>query len=104
MCQEGVKFDGAEFFTGGIWNVFVCGATTIDPMDKRRPGLDSARQIGLETTLMDLLMIGWSGTTEGKTLAGGILKIEILELYLHAEPQPEMVWQNGGNHWIQHVK
>ena len=50
MCQEGVKFDGAEFFDGGIWNVFVCGATTIDPMDNRRLPLDSARQIGLGST------------------------------------------------------
>ena len=48
-----MKFVGAEFFAGGIWDGFPCSARTSSPMDKRRPQLDSARQIGLGNTSHD---------------------------------------------------
>ena len=36
-----------------IGNVSACAATTMRPSDKRRPQLDSARQIGLGSTSHD---------------------------------------------------
>ena len=48
-----MKFVGAEFFAGGIWNVFACGARTSSPMDKRRPQLDSACSKGAGNTSHD---------------------------------------------------
>ena len=38
---------------------FGCSATTKGAMDKRRPQADSAHQIGLETSLVDFLIVGW---------------------------------------------
>ena len=52
--MRGVKFVGAEFLAGGIWNVFACVATTIDPMYKRRPWLNSAQLKGAITPLQGL--------------------------------------------------
>ena len=57
---------GRNFENRNSWAVLACGATTRDGMTKRRQPLDSARQIGLETTLMDFLMVGWTGCTEGR--------------------------------------
>ena len=57
---------GRNFENRNSWAVLACGATTRDGMTKRRLPLDSARQIGLETTLLDFLIVGWTGCTEGR--------------------------------------
>jgi hypothetical protein len=48
-----VKFVGAEFFAGGIWNVFGYSARSINPMDKWGLQLDSAPQIYIGSTRHD---------------------------------------------------
>ena len=60
-------------------------------MVKWRFPLDSARQIGLETALIDFLIANWRGTTKERSGVGGILKIGNLGAVLHVAPQPE-VW------------
>src|SRR5436305_784355 len=50
---RGVKFDGAEFFAGGIWGVFGYSARASCPMDKWGTRLDSAHRIGLGSTSHD---------------------------------------------------
>ncbi len=42
-------------FAGGIWNVFASSFTTKSPTDKWIALSDLARQIALETVLMNLL-------------------------------------------------
>jgi hypothetical protein len=66
--------------TGGILtSVFgavpACIGTTNSAIAKRRLPLDSAHQNGLETILIDFLILDWRVTTEGRSGAGGILKI-----------------------------
>ena len=56
-----MKFVGAEFFAGGIWNVFACGARTSSPMDKRRPQLDSACSKGAGNTSHDFFTSSGDG-------------------------------------------
>ena len=53
-------------------------------MVKWRLPLDSARQIGLETVLIDFLIVDWRGTTEERSDAGGILKIRVWRCFLVA--------------------
>ena len=48
-----MKFDGQNSENRKIGNVSACTATTTGPSDKRRPQLDSARQIGLGSTSHD---------------------------------------------------
>jgi hypothetical protein len=46
-------------FSPPSFECFGCSATTKGAMDKRRPQADSAHQIGLETSLVDFLIVGW---------------------------------------------
>jgi hypothetical protein len=69
MALKGVKFDGAGFLAGGIWNVFACSFTTIQAMDKWRLQLDSAHQIGLETILRNFLIVDVDGCRGEKRLS-----------------------------------
>ena len=41
-----------------IYNVFACGAGISNAMAKRMLPLDSTHHLGLETTLIDFLMVG----------------------------------------------
>ena len=59
--MEGGEVCSGKFLAGGILSVFACGARTSSPMDKRKPQFDSARQVGLETLLIDFLMVGCTG-------------------------------------------
>jgi hypothetical protein len=66
--------------TGGILtSVFgavpACIGTTNSAIAKRRLPLDSAHRNGLETILIDFLILDWRVTTEERSGAGGILKI-----------------------------
>jgi hypothetical protein len=45
--------------TSGIFDVFACISTTKGAMDKRRRQADSAHWIGLETSLVAFLILGW---------------------------------------------
>ena len=56
-CQQVVKFVGAEFLAGGIWNIFACSSATRGAMAEWSIQLDSARQIGLETPLTRFLIV-----------------------------------------------
>ena len=44
-------------FAGGIWNAFASSFTTKSPTNKWIALADSARQIGLETVLMNFLIV-----------------------------------------------
>jgi len=44
-------------FTDGNLSVLPCSARTKRPMDKQRPQLDSAHQIGLELILQEFLIV-----------------------------------------------
>ena len=48
-----MKFGGRKSENRKIGNVSACAATTTGPSDKRRPQLDSARQIDLGSTSHD---------------------------------------------------
>ena len=61
-----MNFVGGNSLAGGILSVFACGARTSSPMDKRKPQLDSARQIGVETVLTEFLMVGCTDCTGGR--------------------------------------
>ena len=52
-----MKFVGEEFLLAEFGNVFACGATTSSLMDKRRPQLDSACQIGPGSTPHEFLTV-----------------------------------------------
>jgi len=63
MHQKVVKFVGAEFRKLDR-DVFANGATTSHAMANWMARLDSARQIGLESTLQDFLILGGCRFTE----------------------------------------
>jgi len=60
-CSCGLFYGGKEcggnFSPSEIGNVLACSSRTKGAMDKRIRQLDSARRIGLETTLTDFLII-----------------------------------------------
>src|SRR5579859_4204484 len=56
-CSTGGKECGGNFSPSEIGNVLACSSRTKGAMDKRIRQLDSARRIGLETTLTDFLII-----------------------------------------------
>jgi len=56
MCKQAVKKNWRNFETRKIEDVFARGARTSTAMAKWMSPLDSARQNGLETTLIDFLM------------------------------------------------
>ncbi len=57
MALQGERETWRDFLSSEIRNVFACSSTTSDAMDKWRPQLDSARQIGPESTLTDFLIV-----------------------------------------------
>jgi hypothetical protein len=64
-------------------------------MVKWRFPLDSARQIGLETALIDFLIANWRGTTKERSGVGGILKIGKLGAFLLVPLEPRVAESNG---------
>ena len=76
MCQQVMKFVGAEFRTSEKWqDVFPRVAGTSSCMDKRRLQLDSVHQTGLESTSHDPFDCNCDVLTPGQVCQGGILKI-----------------------------
>jgi len=73
-------------------------------MDKRRPQLDSAHQIGLMSHPHESSDCSVDGLYGGQSCWGGIPKIRNGGMFSMAERQPVAVWTNGGPGWIQHVK
>jgi len=57
MCEQVVKFAGRNSENRKGENVFNGGATTSGRMDKGRPQLDSARQIGLSSHPHEILTL-----------------------------------------------
>jgi len=89
----------------GKWeNVFNGGTTTGGHMDKRRPRLDSARQIGLKSPLTNLLTIVLMVFMGDKLVGAEFRKSERVRMFSMAERQLVGVWTNGGRSWIQRVK
>jgi len=64
-------------------------------MVKWRSPLDSARQNGLETALIDFLIADWKGTTQERRGVGGILKIGKSGLFLLVPLEPRVAESNG---------
>jgi len=65
MLFGGVKSVSGRNLAGGNFNVFACGAPTSGPMEKRRPQLDSAGQIGVGSTAHDLCDCSGDGDRGG---------------------------------------
>ena len=63
MVVRGENKSCRNFSAPEIGDVFVNGATTSYAMVKQTPQLDSARRIGPETTLHEILMVVESGGT-----------------------------------------
>jgi len=67
-------------FSCGIFNLFACNSTTKRAMTKWRPWLDSARQIGPATTLMDLLIVVRGVITGGEEVWAEFFALRLVTL------------------------
>jgi hypothetical protein len=87
-------------FTCGILNLFACNSTTKGAMWKWRAWLDSARQIGLETTLTRFLIVVERGITGGENVRAEFFALEMLWLPLL---EPAELRTNICYGWIKEV-
>ena len=83
---------------------FACSARTNGSMDKWMPQLDSAHQIGPETTLQVILIVVERGGTGGRINAAGIFHSQNLGPLLLVPQQPAVPWTNGCYRRIQRIK
>ena len=73
-------------------------------MGKQRPQFDSARQIGPEIQLHEILMVVVGCGTEGKERMGGIFHPQKSKTFWLVAKQPEELSTNGDHSWIQRVR
>jgi len=85
-------------------NVFNGKATTSGRMDKRRPRLDSPRQIGLSSHPHEILTLVDEVFNGDKVVGAEFRKSERGGMFSMAEPRWVGIWTNGGHSWIQRVK
>lgn len=71
-------------------------------MAERGPHVDSARQLGLDTTFRNFLIVVDSGITTGEELWPEFLPAEF-EAFLLVFQQPEAPWIDGDHSWIQRI-
>jgi len=68
------------------------------------PQLDSAHQIGPETSLQSILIVVESGGTGGRINAAGIFHSQKLGPNLPVPQQPAVPWTNGCYRRIRRIK
>jgi len=73
-------------------------------MDKWRPQLDSARQIGLRRVPHEVLRVVVDAPTGGEICWAEFRRSESGRMFSMAERQPVVVWTNGGHGWIQRAE
>jgi len=93
-----------NFSLAELGDALACGSVTKGTMDKRRPQLDSAVQIGPETTLQDILIVVKNGGRGGRIKAAGIFHSQKLGAQGLVTPQAKELYANGYYGSIQDIK
>ena len=95
IADEGTHRRGLK--NRDIEDVFGCGGRINRDMANWRPPFDSARQMGLSTSLEGVLTAG------GAFAVGNCIKQQYRPISM-ISPQPGALWQNGWQHSIQRIK